>query len=69
VRGTDGAIRRELGAWAGVVAEKPDNVCECACAGPRRRAEKTELTGLAHDAEGEKRDAWGNGSTTGNPGP
>jgi hypothetical protein len=53
VRCTGRAIRRELGAWAGVVAEKPDDVRECACAGPRRRAEKAELTGLAHGAEGE----------------
>ena len=51
------------------MAEKPGDVHECACAGPQQRAEKAELTGLAHDAEGEKRDAWGNGSTTGNPGP
>jgi hypothetical protein len=32
-------------------------------------ARKEDLTRLAHDAEGEKRDARGNGSTTGNPGP
>jgi hypothetical protein len=51
------------------VAEKPDDVRECACAGPRRRAERAELTGLAHGAEREKRDARGNGSTTGDPGP
>jgi hypothetical protein len=36
VRGTDGALRRELGAWAGVVAEKSDDVRECARAGPQR---------------------------------
>jgi hypothetical protein len=36
VRGTGGALRRELGAWAGVVAEKPGDVRECARAGPRR---------------------------------
>jgi hypothetical protein len=69
VQGTGGAIRRELGAWAGVVAEKPGDVRECARAGPQRRAERAELTGLAHSAEREKRDARGNGSTTGNPGP
>jgi hypothetical protein len=34
--GTGGALRRELGAWAGVVAEKSGDVRECACAGPRR---------------------------------
>jgi hypothetical protein len=36
VRGTGGAIRRELGAWAGVVAEKSGDVRECARASPRR---------------------------------
>jgi hypothetical protein len=50
------------------VAEKPIDVRECACAGPRRRAERAKLTGLAHGAEREKRDARGNGSTTGDPG-
>jgi hypothetical protein len=69
VRGTGRAIRRGLGAWAGVVAEKPGDVRECACAGPRRCAERAELTGLAHDAEREKRDARGNRSTIGDPGP
>jgi hypothetical protein len=34
--GTGGALRRELGAWAGVVAEKSGDVRECALAGPRR---------------------------------
>jgi hypothetical protein len=34
--GTGGALRRELGAWAGVVAEKPGEVRECALVGPRR---------------------------------
>jgi hypothetical protein len=51
------------------VTEKPGDVRECACAGPRRRAERVELTGLAHDTEREKRNAWGNSSTTGDPGP
>jgi hypothetical protein len=32
-------------------------------------AEGAELIGLAHGAEREKRDARGNGSTTGDPGP
>jgi hypothetical protein len=36
VRGTGGALRRELGAWAGVVAEKSSDVWECALASPRR---------------------------------
>jgi hypothetical protein len=66
VRGTDGAIRRGLGAWAGVVAEKPGDMCECACAGPRRRAERAELTGLAHDTEREKGTHESNGSALAN---
>ena len=66
MRGTSRAIRRELGVWAGIMAEKPGDVHECARAGPRRRAERAEL---AHDAKREKRDARGNGSTTGDPGP
>jgi hypothetical protein len=32
-------------------------------------AERAEVTGLAHGAEREKRDAQGNGSTTGDPDP
>jgi hypothetical protein len=32
------------------VAEKPSDVRECACVGPRRRAERAELIGLAHGA-------------------
>jgi hypothetical protein len=36
VWGTGGALKRELGAWAGMVAEKPGDVRECARAGPRR---------------------------------
>jgi hypothetical protein len=51
------------------VAEKPGDVRECACVGPRRRARKAELTGLAHGAERENRNARGNGSMTGEPGP
>jgi hypothetical protein len=51
------------------VAEKLGDMRECACAGPRRREERAELTGLAHGTEREKRDAQGNGSTTGDPGP
>jgi hypothetical protein len=62
VRGTDGVIRRELGAWAGVVAEKPGDVHECACAGPQRRAEKADLIGRAHGTEREKGTRGGNGS-------
>jgi hypothetical protein len=34
--GAGEAIRRELGAWAGVVAEKSGDMRECARAGPRR---------------------------------
>jgi hypothetical protein len=47
-----------LGAWAGVVAEKPGDVRECACVGPRRRVERAELTGLAHGAEREDKGVW-----------
>jgi hypothetical protein len=68
-RGIGGALRSELDARVGVVAEKPGDVRECACAGPRRRAERAKLTGLAHGAEREKRDARGNGSMTGGPDP
>jgi hypothetical protein len=32
--GTSGALRGELGAWAGVVAEKSGDLGECARAGP-----------------------------------
>jgi hypothetical protein len=35
VWGATGALRRELGTWVGVVAEKPGDVRECALAGPR----------------------------------
>jgi hypothetical protein len=34
--GAGEALRRELGAWAGVVAEKSDDVRECALDGPQR---------------------------------
>jgi hypothetical protein len=34
--GTGGALRREMGAWAGVVAEKSVYVRECALTGPQR---------------------------------
>jgi hypothetical protein len=36
VPGTGGALRRELGVWAGVVAEKSGDVRECALASPWR---------------------------------
>jgi hypothetical protein len=36
VRGTGGALKRELGAWACVVAEKSGDVRECARVGPRQ---------------------------------
>jgi hypothetical protein len=35
-RGVRGALRRQLDAWAGVMAEKSGDVHECARAGPRR---------------------------------
>jgi hypothetical protein len=40
------------------VAEKPDDVRECACAGPRPRAERAELTGLVHGAGREDKGVW-----------
>jgi hypothetical protein len=55
VRGTSGALKRELGAWAGVMAEKPDDVHECPRAGPWRRESKG--------------DAWGQRLGAGEPGP
>jgi hypothetical protein len=36
VRGTGRALRRELGAWAGIVAKKSGDERECALAGPQR---------------------------------
>jgi hypothetical protein len=68
VRGTGRALRRELGAWAGIVAEKPDDVRSAHArvhggrgqggtdkAGPRRRERKG--------------DVQGNGLVAGEPGP
>jgi hypothetical protein len=68
VRGTGGALKREMGAWAGVVAEKSGDVPSAHSsvhgesgeggtdrAGPRRRERKG--------------DARGNGSATGELGP
>jgi hypothetical protein len=39
VRVMGGALRRELGAWVGVVAEKPGDVRECALTGHGGRGE------------------------------
>jgi hypothetical protein len=50
------------------VAEKSDDVRECASASPRR-AWRAELTGQAHSAEREERGERGNSSATGDPGP
>jgi hypothetical protein len=72
VRGVRGAlVGLYRGSWArGRVSWlRNPATCECACAGPRRCAERAKLTGLAHGAEREKRDARGNGSTTGDLGP
>jgi hypothetical protein len=46
--GISGALRRKLGAWAGVVAEKSGDVHEGA-----------ELTGRVHGAEREEKGACG----------
>jgi hypothetical protein len=67
-RGTGGALRRELGAWAGVVAEKFDDVRKCARADPRW-AKGAELTGWVHGAERGERGVRGNISATSGPGP
>jgi hypothetical protein len=48
VRGISGALRRELGAWEGVVAEKPGDVREeggTDKTGPRRRERKEDARG------------------------
>jgi hypothetical protein len=67
-RGTGGALRRELGAWADVMAERPCDMRECALAGPRRgRGGGIDRTGPHHRER--KGDARGNGSATGEPGP
>jgi hypothetical protein len=63
VRGTGGALRRELGTWAGVVAEKSGDVRT------RRstaRAGKAKLKRQAHSVEREKGTRGGNGSTLAN---
>jgi hypothetical protein len=61
--------KKRVGRVGGHRGRETGDVRECACAGPRRRAERAELTGLAHGIEREKRDARGNSSTTGDPGP
>jgi hypothetical protein len=48
------------------VAEKPGDVRECACAVPRRRAERAELTRVAHDTQREKGARRGNSSALAN---
>jgi hypothetical protein len=68
VRGTGGALRRELGVWAGIVAEKPGDVRSAHApvhggrgqggtdkAGPQRRERKGDVRG--------------NGLVAGEPGP
>jgi hypothetical protein len=63
VRGAGRALRRELGAWAGVVAEKPGDVRECALAGPRRgRGGRSDRVGPQRRER--KGDARGNDSVT-----
>jgi hypothetical protein len=52
-RGTGGALRKELGAWAGVVPEKLGDVRECALTG-LWRGRGGDLTGQAHSEEKEK---------------
>jgi hypothetical protein len=53
--------------WAGVVAEKPVDVRECALAGPRRGRGGLDRAG-PHRRE-RKGDVRGDGSATGKPDP
>jgi hypothetical protein len=72
VRGTGGALRRELGACAVVVAEKSDDVRECALLVHGGRGGGSDREGPRHthrEREREERGAWGNDSATGEPGP
>jgi hypothetical protein len=66
-RGIGGALRRELGAWASVMAEKSGDVRECALAGPRRGWGGSDRTGPQRRER--KGDVRGNGSATCEPGP
>jgi hypothetical protein len=54
VRGTGGALRRELGACAVVVAEKSDDVRECALLVHGGRGGGGDLTGRVHDTHTER---------------
>jgi hypothetical protein len=66
VRGTGEALSRELSVWAGVVAEKPGDVRECARASPRRaRGRRTDKDGPWRRER--KEDARGNGSAASEP--
>jgi hypothetical protein len=67
VRGAGGALRRELGAWAGVVAEKPGDVRECALTGPWRGQGRSDRVGPQRRER--KGDARGNGLVSGGLGP
>jgi hypothetical protein len=64
--GTGEALRRELSAWACVVAEKSGDVRECALAGPRRGGGSDRAGPRRREGKG---DARGNDSATGEPGP
>ena len=61
-----GALRRELGAWAGVVAEKSGDV---RTSRSMTSVEGAELTGRVHGTERGERGVRGNGSATGESGP
>jgi hypothetical protein len=67
--GASEAQKGSWGTWAGVVAEDFGDVRECARAGPRRGAERAELTAQAHGAERGTTGAGGNGSVSGRGGP
>jgi hypothetical protein len=69
VRGTGWALRRELGAWAGVVGREIRRRARVRTRRSTAGAGRAELTGRVHGAEKEKRDTRGNDSATGEPGP
>jgi hypothetical protein len=62
-------LKKELGAWAGDVAEDSSDMRECARAGPRWGEGKAELTGGAQGTARERASARGDGSASGKAGP
>ena len=62
-------LKKELGAWAGNVAEDSGDVRECARAGPRRGVGKVELIGAPTTQRERERARRGNSSVSGELGP